>query len=284
MKHTIIISFFTLFFLNLQICSVSASEEVTFNFRPENKTVMIENTEAVKKEIVNKETIKSEKSVVETRVIYNKTQNGFNLVVQPLDIKFKLDNEPVENPVFDILKESPVIYKIDEKGKFQGLSGYDEIKKLFYENFTEEFASQISRIFNKEKMEQKAEFEWAQKTGSYAGKTVTHKEKWERKEKLNFEQTDPVSFNVVTRFFLNEKFNKKDCVKIVINYENEDDKRPFIKGNAVVYTDPDTMNIYSQTMERTLYFNKKTDKGEDIPAKIYEKREYDYEYRFSGAE
>jgi|GEM_PF-5536669 len=284
MKHRIIISFFTLFFLNLQISFVSASEEVTFMFNPEDKTVMIENTEAVKKEIVNKETVKSEKSVVKTRIIYNKTQNGFNLVVQPLEIKFKLNNEPVENPVFDILKESPVIYNIDQKGQFQGLSGYDKIKKLFYENFTEEFASQIAQIFNKEKMEQKAEFEWAQKTGSYAGRTVSHKEKWERKEKLNFEQTDPVSFNVVTQFFLNEKFNEKDCVKIVINYENEDDKRPFIKGNAVVYTDPDTMNIYSQTMERTLYFNKKNDKGEEIPAKIYEKREYDYEYRFSVAE
>jgi len=268
--------FCTAFFLIFQINLSRAFESpLKFTFEPKDKMVMLERVKAVNEEIINGVVIQKQESFVSTKVLYNKINAGFALKAEITKINFIIDGQKTQNPVFEALMECPVIYEIDYLGRFSDLKGYDKFKDILYKNFTKEFADEISKIFAEKEMKEKARFDWNQKTGNYAGKKVSNNEKWKSKEQITLPGGNKTDVDIETVFFLNEKFEGKDCIKIEIFYKNSNKGENNLKGKTFIFMNPLNMNIYSISSDRT--FIVKTDKGENT---LREKREYNYEYIF----
>jgi hypothetical protein len=253
----------------------SDAEEITFRFAPKDKMVMLERVNAVNEEILDGKLIQEQKSLVSTRILYNKTKNGFELKTEITKIEFFINGEKAENPVFEVLMECPIIYKIDSSGKLIEVKGYDKFNKILYENFTKEFADQISNIFDEKEMTEKAKFDWNQKTGNFVGKTVKDGEKWTKKEEIQIPGGQKIDVDVETVFFLNEKINDKNCVKIQISYKDSPGDGKNFKGVTNIFLEPETMEIYSISSKRTLNTGAKNQNK-----KIRETRDYYYEYIF----
>ncbi|MCB9493864.1 MAG: hypothetical protein H6681_00285 [Desulfobacteraceae bacterium] len=253
----------------------ASDNNVKFTFAPKDKMVMLERVKAVNEEIVNGIVIQKQESLVSTKILYTQIKKGFELKAEITKIDFFINGEKTPNPVFEVLMECPIVYEIDNFGMLSDVKGYDKFKNLLYENFTLEFADEISKIFDENVMKEKAEFDWNQKTGNYAGKNVFHKEKWVNKEKLQIPGGNKIEVDVETVFFLKQNFKGKDCVKIVISYNgsNKDDNK--LEGSAVIFVNPLNMDIYSISTEKNMTF--KAGKEKKV---LREKREYNYEYIF----
>jgi hypothetical protein len=272
MKKIIYIMFCMPFFLSLQ-SGLSEAEEVTFRFAPKDKMVMLERVDAVNEEILDDKLIQEQKSLVSTKILYTRTEKGFELKAEITKIEFFINGEKTENPVFELLMECPIVYKIDSSGRLFEVNGYDKFNKILYENFTKEFADEISGIFNEQEMTEKAKFDWDQKIGNYVGKTVSDREKWTEKKELSIPGGQKTDVDVETVFILNQKIDGKDCIKIEISYMDSDKSGKNLKGKTDIFMDPATMEIYSMSTERTVGIEKEN-------KLLREKREYYYEYIF----
>jgi hypothetical protein len=276
MKKIFYSIFYTVFILTFENNLSKASEnKIKFTFEPKNKMAVLERVKAVNEEIVNDIVIQKQESLVSTKILYDKTSQGFDLKAEITKIEFFINGEKNINPVFEVLVKHPIVYKIDNSGKLYDVKGYDEFKNILYENFTREFADEISKIFDEDLMKEKAKFDWNQKIGNYAGKKVSHKEKWTEKQKIALWDNNNTNVNVETVFFLDEKFKGKDCVKIEISYKDSNKGENKVKGKAVIYINPLNMDIYSIFSEKNMTIDTKKQKKV-----LREKREYNYEYIF----
>ncbi|MDY0131533.1 MAG: hypothetical protein RBR53_02585 [Desulforegulaceae bacterium] len=274
MKKNVYSIFFIVFFFSFGAQLSKASEnKVKFIFAPKDKMVMLERVVAVNEQILNEEVLEKQESSISTRITYNKTKNGFELKAEITKIEFFINGEKTENPVFEVLKECPIIYEVDKFGNFVDLKGYDKFNSLLYEKFTKEFADEISKIYSEDKMKEKAKSDWDQKTGNYLGKTVYHGEKWKNKEVMVIPGGQKTKVDFETIFFLNEKIKGKDCAKIKILFKIPDISAKDLKGQIEIYLNPLTMDVYSVLSERD--FTIGTGKEEIL---MKEKREYNYEY------
>ena len=225
-----------------------------------------------------------DESLVTTRVIFNKTDQGWNIVTTPLEIEMKRNGKAVENPVFQILRNNPVTYELNKKGKIKNVSGYGDISERILKSFDNELGPKLSKLFDKDAMKKKAIAEWNLRTGDYVGKEVKNGEQWNKKEDFILPDGSSFKYDVKINFFLNEKYKDKDCVKILMIYSGKEPLKEkkynaVIKGEAQVLVDPFTMMIYFQKVERDILMDVNIKENKRIPVRITEKRIYSYQYK-----
>lgn len=263
--------------------SFAKNDFALFTFSPKDQTIMIEKVKAYRKNVIGGNKPNESESNVTTRIVYKKTETGWNILASPLEITMKRDGKAINNPLFDILRSNSIKYQVTKNGQMTGVLGYKSIKSDIYKQFEKDTGNKVAKLFDEDVMKKKAFAEWHQKTGRYLGKRVINNEKWEDKETYKLPNGKNLEYMVEREFILNEKFKGKDYVKIIIRYFAGDDEivnkdNTFITGSAELIIDPGTMLIYSQKMERHIKIDVNLGNKEPVAVELHEKRDYLYEY------
>lgn len=275
-KRRLLIYFILLFFVYSIPCLAGSKDKVTLVFSPKDQSVVTETVNAVLIKKIGTEVIKDE-SKVKTRLLFHKTEKGWDIKALPVEIEMKRNSEVVANPVSQILMDNPVVYKIDKDGHIKDVKGYAEIQKSLYQTFNMDYADAVAKVFNEKDMKQKAFLEWNMRTGNYVGKTVYNDFISLDKQDIYLSKDNSLTCDIKTRFLLNQTFKNKNLLKIIITYNNRAyNKDHVINGTAEIFVDPLTMKIYSQKIEKNMSFLIDRPGSNPVRVSIEEKRDYSY--------
>jgi hypothetical protein len=295
----------TIPFLYLETAFAIESKTIKFAFNPKDGTTFIETLTTTREKNLGLLGNQVDETVATAKITLRKTEEGWDIIVQFLTAVMKRNGQVVESPIFELLSKLVITYKLDQKGILKDIIGYEELTNI---PFPPQVAKKVAPLLNAEALKQKAIVEWNGRIGDYLGKTISLGDSWESVAPITLPNGINLSYKIKTYFKTMEPCGNIKCLRIEQNYESDvkgiaektnevinsltkkveqnslQEELPVIKDQASIQgtvtrlIDPNTMLIYQEELERTMFMEMEIAGTGRVPTKIVEKRIYDFEY------
>lgn len=287
------------------LVSVTFAEEITFKFNPPDSISFIQNLKSTRSTEMGAMGKRDEVTESSVQIVMSKTADGYNLIATPISVSTTMNGQPVDNPILALLQNAVVTYNIDKDGQIISITGYEKLIDIMKSSFPEQVWESISSYLNPEALANKDAAEWNGRIGSFIGRSAKIGEAWPAvTDSFTIPNGGTIRFYSTTKVTEKTKCGNGDCVRVRFSY-NTDPRALFefmgnaandlakvvgdstfsldvsggtITGSGERLVDPQTMLIYSETIERSIS-TKMTMPGQgEMPITQSEKREYLFDY------
>jgi hypothetical protein len=297
----------TIFFLYLGTSFAIEAKMIKFTFNPKNGTTFIQTLTTTREKDLGLFGTQVDESVSTTKITVKKTEGGWEIIAQPLTAVMKRNGQVVEHPIFKLLSKLVITYQLDQQGVLKEIIGYDEV--LTNALFPPQVVKKVAPLLNADALKQKAISEWNGRIGDYLGKTISLGDSWEAVAPITLPNGTNLNYKITTHFKTLEPCGNIKCLRIEQNYESDvkgiaektnevikslaegvepnslqeglpvmKDQGSSIQGTVIRLIDPNTMLIYQEELERTMFLEMELAGTGPIPTKMIEKRIYHFEY------
>lgn len=299
----------TFILFNKEIGFSKDHEDIVFTFSPKNGTTYIQKLTITREKQLGPAGTQLEESVSTTKVMMKQTDEGWDVIGEPIKAVMKRNGKIINNPIVDILSKVTVIYKLDKEGNLIDIEGLEKVIESVNVQFPPQLTKQLEPILNPEYLKQKEASEYNGRIGDYLGKTVSKGEVWEYDVPFTLPNGTNLTYRIKTHFLEMLSCDKSKCIKIEQVYasdaegvadlassvvkgvaesikESSDDNDPkfnkknaSINGKVIRLIDPKTMLIYKEELERTIHMDMDLPGQGLVPIKLIEKRTYEIDYQ-----
>ena len=281
----------------------AAAQEIHFRFDPPDGFPAYVSTFKSKRTIdmgaLGKRTAASEGRA---KITTDETSEGYSVTFAPLSFTMTENGEPVENPILSFVQNITVTYELDSNGELVEIRGFEGLFEEFKASLPAELPSNVAKLVDEDAFRKKTTQEWEARIGHFVEACVEIGDVWAGVEETPLPLGGSMAFYSVTKFAEQVKFDGVDCVRIEFSFNTDaDELKDFMgdvweelaemvgteeipsvsntevtgKGERII--NPTTMQIYSETTDRTIKSTTNLPGRGAVEMIMVEKREYGYE-------
>ena len=298
---------FFLLILYLIFSGCSPDKEFMFTFSRKDGETYIQKLSVSRERHMSPTNIQMDDTLSVTRVTCKKTGDGWDINSQPISRTMLRNGKEIKNPLFDLLSEFVITYKVGKDGDLKDVIGYEKVADVVKTQYPAENVEGLSPMLDIGAIKQREFTEWDGRIGNFINKEFSIGDVWEYEIPYALPNGVELTYKVKTHFKELVQHKNIRCVLIEQTYDStgegmsdlvnnvtesvsmtEADKGNIpikagkvsssIKGKVTRLIDPSTMNIYKEEAERTIHMEMNIPGVGQVPVKMVETRSYEYEY------
>lgn len=300
---------FSILLFNKDVVFSENTEGIVFTFAPKDGATYTEKLITTTEKQLGPAGTQLDESVITTRIKVKRTEDGWDMISQPVEAVMKRNGQRIDDPIAKILAELTVTYKLDCDGNLLDIEGLEKVTKAVSAKFPPQIVEQLSAILNPDLLKQREASEWNGRIGDYLGKKVTLGEVWEYDVPFTLPNGTNLNYKIKTHFTGMVSCGDSSCIKIEQSYDSNpegigeyayetvsnvaesvkegakevvpkiNDDNSSINGKIIRIIDPKTMLIYKEELERTMCMEMEMPGSGFVPTKLIEKRIYEFDYK-----
>lgn len=281
--------------------AAAAAEPFTFRFAPPLDRPVVQ---TVSTTVMMKAGGLETRRVMKERTVlrYRKSGNGYLLTGTLTDAAVTVDGKDVMDDFAQAFQGITITYELANDGKLKAVRGYgavvDKVVAAMSKDAPPEMKRLVTNLLSEEALITRARTEWDGRISGFAGSSAKVGDVYTSTDQIVLPNGDAVTFHTTTTIAGRAPCGNVQCVRITFKYDSDPAamKKTLeavtgtlpgeqlvtdgitITGSGERLIDPATMNIYSETNERTMRMTVTVSDGTKMLTERTEKKDYAFEY------
>lgn len=283
--------------------SIASAQEYKFRFNPPDNITFIQNVKTTKTTKVENASERVDVNEGRVKINIKKAGSGFIITMTSISVLMKRDGQIVNNPILDVMKDVVVTYEVDANGKLLRIRGYENVLERAKIPLPSAVIQSIAPLLSEEALVNKAKTEWSGRIEDFSDATVKIGDVFTASLPFLLPTGESITYYTVIKIAGQEKCGTRTCLKIETAYNSKPEalakfagkvidkimseakskervavSGAEINGEVERLIDPETMLIYSETINRTIKMQVEIPGQGKANTVSEEKRVYSYEY------
>ena len=191
-------------------------ERFTLTFQPPEGTRFIQQLKVTRVQEFSEGGKQTHASESATLFTIEKAGGGYRVRAEEVSTAMTRDDQPVEDPVTELLRAMPATFETDSEGKLQGIRGFEDVSDRIATELPSELSSVLASVVTEETLVERGTAEWNGRFGDFVGKTIEIGDLWASAKAIDFPGEVSAVQYTATWFPETAKCNATDCVRIRI--------------------------------------------------------------------